>query len=472
MKNFKRNVDGITLIALVVTIIVLLILAGVTIAMLTGENGILGRAGQASETTKDVSEDEQVKLAVADALLDGTGTLSADNLTKAFKNEFGTEKVPNGTFSGDGPWTFKGERKTYTIETNGKITSTNSTTPATGDTVPKTLVEALGREEPYVFQKDDDRTITDSYGNSLTIPEGFKIADDSATDVTRGVVIEDASEDATKGSQFVWIPVGEVKKGTKTETITLSRYTFSDGTDGKTKGTSIEQGDETIENKFTENLEGKGNAVADTEVYKAFTSKTEEGKTKVEKAGGYYIGRYEARTPSPLSAKTSDDIQLPQLTEKADDSVYNWVTQPQESKLCKNMYQGKTFKSDLMNSYAWDTAIVYLQTFDDREAEAKGIPYSYQNSLNVNSPATKGTKELELGKQDKICNIWDMASNYYEMTTETLPVANSFTGHVTPCTRRGGYYGSGSFYASTRVGLGTDTAGEAFSFRPLLVVLT
>ncbi len=126
MKNLKRNVDGITLIALVITIIVLLILAGISINMLIGKNGIIRSAGQASETTKDVSEDEQVKLAVADALINGTGTLSADNLTKAFKNEFGTEKVTDTTFTGTGPWTFKGERKSYEISSNGKITTGGS----------------------------------------------------------------------------------------------------------------------------------------------------------------------------------------------------------------------------------------------------------------------------------------------------------------------------------------------------------
>ena len=51
MKNNKKMSKGITLIALVVTIIVLLILAGISIMMLTGDNGILKRAGQAKEVT-------------------------------------------------------------------------------------------------------------------------------------------------------------------------------------------------------------------------------------------------------------------------------------------------------------------------------------------------------------------------------------------------------------------------------------
>ena len=51
-KHKTNKTSGITLIALVVTIIVLLILAGISIQMLTGDNGILTRAGQAKEATE------------------------------------------------------------------------------------------------------------------------------------------------------------------------------------------------------------------------------------------------------------------------------------------------------------------------------------------------------------------------------------------------------------------------------------
>ena len=55
---------GITLIALVITIIVLLILAGVSIATLTGENGILTKANNAKTDTTRAKAEEEIKLAV------------------------------------------------------------------------------------------------------------------------------------------------------------------------------------------------------------------------------------------------------------------------------------------------------------------------------------------------------------------------------------------------------------------------
>ena len=57
-----KNQKGITLIALVITIIVLLILAGVTIAMLTGENGILNKATGAVSDTEKATAEEAIKM--------------------------------------------------------------------------------------------------------------------------------------------------------------------------------------------------------------------------------------------------------------------------------------------------------------------------------------------------------------------------------------------------------------------------
>ena len=58
----RTNEKGITLIALVLTIIVLLILVGVSISMLTGDNGILGQATNAKEQTEISSEKEAIQL--------------------------------------------------------------------------------------------------------------------------------------------------------------------------------------------------------------------------------------------------------------------------------------------------------------------------------------------------------------------------------------------------------------------------
>ncbi len=90
-KTLRRN-KGITLIALVVTIIVLLILAGISIAMLTGQNGILNRAAEAKEKTRVAQEDESQKLkGYEDIMAQYTGNLPSREETKPY--------FPNSTFS-------------------------------------------------------------------------------------------------------------------------------------------------------------------------------------------------------------------------------------------------------------------------------------------------------------------------------------------------------------------------------------
>ena len=76
-KILKRKETGITLISLVITIIVLLILAGVSIAMLTGENGILTQAKKAKEETEKASKEEALQLEQIENTLNGESFLES-----------------------------------------------------------------------------------------------------------------------------------------------------------------------------------------------------------------------------------------------------------------------------------------------------------------------------------------------------------------------------------------------------------
>ena len=92
LRNTLRRNKGITLIALVVTIIVLLILAGISIAMLTGQNGILNRAAEAKEKTRVAQEDENEKLQGYEKIINQY----AEDLPI---REDTTPYLPNSTFS-------------------------------------------------------------------------------------------------------------------------------------------------------------------------------------------------------------------------------------------------------------------------------------------------------------------------------------------------------------------------------------
>ena len=410
----KKN-NGITLIALVITIIVLLILAGVSIAMLTGQNGILIQAQKAKTATEQVSAKEKVEMAVAGAMAkSNTGTVNIDKLKEEIEAQGG---IVNG------------DTLPTTVSLGGYVFRTNIKGEISQRKEGGTLGTVTGTEI-------SNTTVQDALGNNVVVPAGFKII--NPTDyITDGIVVEDVSHTATAGSQFVWIPVGDVIKDDKgnTETITLGRYNFD------IKGNVSEYSGSYTEDTASNHNSSYGNTIA---------KDIEDFKNKVNNTThGYYIGRYEARKNET------------QLTEKSNDTVYNKITQPEAATLSRGMYTDSNFKSDLMNSYAWDTAIIFLQKFDNR-ADKTNL-YSMQNSLNTGSLANQGTNNLsDASKQDVICNVYDMASNCYELTTETYSDSSG------PCTDRGGsYYYSGN-YTSHRGYNSISFSRDDLSFRSIL----
>ena len=97
-KNSKKKINqkeiaGITLIALVITIIVLLILAGISISMLSGDNSILNQAGRARNITGQKDVEERIQLAYMAAISNGLGDTTKEKFEDELKNEFGKDKV-------------------------------------------------------------------------------------------------------------------------------------------------------------------------------------------------------------------------------------------------------------------------------------------------------------------------------------------------------------------------------------------
>ena len=90
MKKVLKEKSGITLIALVITIIVLLILAGVSIAMLTGDNGIVTQTQKAKEKTEEAKEIEKIGLAISEIRIGKNGyqELDAKNFKEALDSQF------------------------------------------------------------------------------------------------------------------------------------------------------------------------------------------------------------------------------------------------------------------------------------------------------------------------------------------------------------------------------------------------
>ena len=357
-KIMQRNTKGITLIALVVTVIVLIILAGVSISLVLGENGIVNKAKKAKENTELAKTEEETML---------------NDLAK---------QIEEGTSGG-------------------------TTNPP--ETI-KTVEEVKGGS--YF---DKATTIKDSDGNLIKVPEGFKIAEDSGINVTEGIVIEDNDIidgiGNNRGNQYVWIPVGTgIKKADGSSVdITLGRYTFaSDGTPTLQQNAENYADEVLIENRFKELATSRtGVASSGTDGLNTTALNLKGFVDSVKANGGYYIARYEASygTDGKANSKVSNSFIDTYTAPTTEGTLWNYITQIDAATASRNLYEAVT--SDLINSYAWDTAIVYIQNFSG------DTDYSMQDGKSINSSLTNTGVN-----GDEVCKINDMASNMREWTTE------------------------------------------------------
>ena len=161
MKTKFKNVKGITLIALVITIIVLLILAGVTIATLTGDNGILNQAGKAKDKTTEAESIERVQVEVAGSYgLDGT--IDKDQLNKNLGNIAGL-KIGESNFGGENivkelPATVTLNGYDIGIDANGGV-----------EKIPEIIAKIRANPQAYYGKKVTNYKASDSDTNTYRI---------------------------------------------------------------------------------------------------------------------------------------------------------------------------------------------------------------------------------------------------------------------------------------------------------------
>ncbi len=396
------------MIALVVTIIVLLILAAVAINLTIGENGIFTRAQNATDKWQEAEVNEQDELN------------KAINTIDDYMNGNGGEN-PEEPNEPEEPGDSEGDYNTGT-----------------------TVDEAKKQNKPF----EKDTTIKDDLQNDVRIPGGFHIAEDSATKVEDGIVIED-----DVGNQFVWIPA---KTGA-----------------GATIHTTA--GDKTIVYQRTDFGKQDGSYSDYSEALPA------DEEASVNANGGYYIGRYEAGDKVSTDAgkmRASGDSQTNELSIKKGQAPYNYITYDNSKTLAEGMgsKRGYTGITKLTSSYAWDTAINFIQikTPDYGENSPQGnyddTTFSYANVGETEKTQTKAKNSSTLvptGQTTAVSNIYDMGGNAYERTTE------SYSSTSFPISFRGGsYYSYASGIPAGYRDYSFGSADSYYSFRATLFCST
>ena len=350
------NQRGITLIALVITIVILIILATVSINVVLGEGGLIQRAQEGKSLTDQAQTDEQEELTGAEEYINGILVGIEDQNPPGEKSEV-AEAIENGT--------------KYT------------------DTTP----------------------IKDDLENTVYIPGGFHLAKDSGTKVEEGIVIEDDS-----GNQFVWIPTGEYNVSTTINskgklTNELTRRTFP------SRGPKTVSGDSEIESYYYGEGDSRSCTIVDgTNSIDAFLSRakpvSQGGK------GGFYIGRYEAGTETERKSN-SEPLTTPLVQANKYPYVYvtrDQAKQKAETMYSgKAEIKGTT---QLISSYAWDTALNFIcQTSTQGYLLARTNHRWYGNLATFRTTQT-GQYKVDGVESDKYSNIYDLLGNCYEFSTE------------------------------------------------------
>ena len=258
-------------------------------------------------------------------------------------------------------------------------------------------------------------TFKDSYGNNVQVPGGFAVINPEEN-VEDGIIIEDVSakDETTKGNQFVWIPIGNIETSKGPVTIDFGRYEFNTTTGAPTLRQSADNWTQSVTLALY-CTEGSSNGNAIAKNLSDFISKTKEN-------GGYYIGRYEsgdATTNEETGPRTAQSSIDNQLVIRKGVYPYTYITQIEASTKSKNLYTGNGLESDLVNSYAWDTALVFIQKCSEDN------DYSTQTGRNENlSTVMVGENILTVvnngdNPRDERCHIFDLAGNVEEWSTET-----------------------------------------------------
>jgi len=265
---------------------------------------------------------------------------------------------------------------------------------------------------------------------------GFEVVNPQEN-VPDGIIIEDVSagNEYTKGSQFVWIPVGEVYTDVEhteenKKIIKLGRYDFTVDNPEGVEYQIIDSQDD-IDNKEWE----KEVAISPyyyvervNSDYNATAKNLGDFITKSYSSGGYYLGRYELGDALATESKHWTTGTANPATCKSGVYPYTFLNQLEISTLCRNLYNSNEYDSDLINSYAWDTAIIFIQTFSDNKNYSMQV--ALQDTVAKCGEATNGIKKYEE------LHIFDMSGNVMEWSTEGYN-ASSISFIV-----RGGFFGT------------------------------
>ncbi len=441
LKKKKEANKGITLIALVITIIVLLILAGVSIATLMGDNGILTKTNDAKIGTTVGEEKEQIGLAYNAARTkkiskENKEAITADELqAELTRQEVGATANQKEEEENKIEVTFTKTNNRYVIDgSNGKIHKYGvSILPSEDIVIPGKKVTESNKE----YTKGEYTAI---------IPVDFAIVP-GCEDISEGLVISDNESDTeidennivAEGNQFVWIPVTEetYKRNTSYAEKEVSEKAYTDN--GYLPDTIQQVIQENIDTAEEIGTKTKNEVIGDI-------NEEAEKKAVIPKKG-FYIARYEMSVNADGKPQSKKGKKV--------------LTGVPEKTRAKTFINSNNVKSALISGIQWDATMAFIS----KEPRVDGNGNIFDVTKQEVERHTGSLTDSGANKADKVCNIYDLEGNYYERVAER----NSYYSAWLYTSRGGSYIDK---YSASNRGSGKGGAGSGCNaYRFVLYVM-
>ena len=402
MKKVKGS-KGITLVALVITVIVLLILAGVTIAALSGDNGILTRAEEAKIKIEQATEKEQIQLAWNAVLANNTNKrvtgakfeieLSNNNADIDFLAEDSSDIIIKFNNS-----------NIYRVEPNGNISIEESYQIDHSEIIVSVI------EKEGVFADNDN--IKEVREGNIPIPNGFEYI---KGDIIGGPVTTDGN------SEFVWISVPKVttdiaEGGTNLGENGVTPMAIKQGdnyigllydfgnTGSKIRNTCIERPNKNY--REPDNLSSIYDNITNIAEWTEILYQNEYNKMiqQVEQYGGFYVGRYETSFNGDIPQSKQGEISS--TATENNQAWYGLYTKQ------KNYNKSNSVVSSMIYGSQYD-AIMNWMVKNNIDISSKTPVDLSIGETTKNANTTTGTQA-----KDKLSNIYDLLGNSFEWTQE------------------------------------------------------
>ena len=400
----EKNKKGVTLISLVITIIILIILAGVSISSLIGEEGIIGQANKAKLETRGASVEEERDLwEIKNEESNNPKSLN-DLLDELVSKELLTNKEKNEILNSEPHRIIIGSKD---------IIFTEKTNEGEGGIVtPPTQIVVPGEE----VAKTEKNNYIDTAGNKATVPAGFIVVPGCET-INEGLVISDNLKDTEKegikkqtlGNQFVWIPVSSAD-------IYIRDFTLPSYYDEPLENTPNRS-------TFTD----KGYLPASIQPSLDNENSNEEAERQaVMKYNGFYVGRFEA-------GREGKD----KLVCKKNVPIYNNITQTDSKIKAKELLKNNQYvESAICSGIQWDMVMRFVNGKLDGKNKIYNVrvsdiqrhahphtdgPWIDMDGNRADIPSNSG-----LNDDDKVQNIYDLEGNVSEYIAEKNNTTDSF----------------------------------------------